>query len=150
MNKKSCPEATADGIVYDIEVASLSKETNAHIGNFSDYDVKICCSEFCEMYQRNDSCWEKPDKRCSWTFGRTKIYPTAGCCEGGPLYNGTWTASQKDCRYQSALGDMCPQFWAPENQIPEESVFPTNPNWTEYCAKMTEYPPGIRQEVTPY
>ncbi|HLC77772.1 MAG TPA: hypothetical protein VJH92_01475 [Candidatus Nanoarchaeia archaeon] len=37
-NVESCPSA------LPIDLISLSSSTNAHIGNFSDYSVKICCN----------------------------------------------------------------------------------------------------------
>lgn len=137
----ACPGAEDDeGYVYDIEVASLSGETNAHIGNFSDYPVKICCSEFCEMYKRNDSCWAEPAKKCTWTPGRTKIYPNAGCC--GEEY--LWRPDLNPPQCQETAWDECYNIWAPTSEgqkdAPEgeASVFPMGKPWSKYCEKISE------------
>ncbi len=47
----SCP------LTHTLEMVSLSGNTNAHIGNFSNYDTKICCSEVLA----SDLYWTKQD-----------------------------------------------------------------------------------------
>ncbi|VVB79263.1 Uncharacterised protein [uncultured archaeon] len=134
----SCDETPLSGTVYNIEVASISSETNAHIGNFSDYPVKICCSEFCEMYKQNSSCWSEPSLKCTWwPPGTATIAEGAGCCDEGSK----WKESTHTC---SSTGGECYLIWDLLNQKEGQSTFnSTNPDlkpWDFYCAKLN---PGI-------
>lgn len=132
-----CPETEADGVVYNIEVASLSAEINAHIGNFSDYPVKVCCSEFCEMYKTNPGCWNDSAMQCTWTPGRTKIYPAAGCCDK----EFKWNNQTKRC---IETQDLCNSIWVAtiDGQNYNEEVFGEPTLWNMYCAQVT---PGLTQ-----
>jgi len=51
----SCRRTTEDCTTYEMEMFSLTDETNAHIGGFDDYYVKICCNDLIDVEVYNYS-----------------------------------------------------------------------------------------------
>jgi len=138
----------------EIEMLSLSADTNAHIANFSgtgSYSTKICCDLGCEQFQTNTTCREYTPKDCTWTPPTATGYPQGGCCEP----NEEWDQNEQIC--VSVTMNICNTgFWDPLNQFPGITVWPNyNPTllnpWTEYCAQISnDVSYGLRYNPTPY
>jgi len=153
------PAPNCNGI-GEVEVLSLSDNTNAHIG--ANYPVKICCQRACEMQTNNNTCLAFPGENCTWTPpGTTTNLEGGGCC--GPQEK--WNPTLSVCESGSAsictpqcTGGSCGTgyndgdivFWTLITQFFGVNVN-TNPDPYNICTQVSsDLSYGLEYPVAPY
>ena len=162
---ENCGNGTMTG--YDIPLLSLSSETNAHIGGFNDYPIKICCSS--STLSTLDSCeitsafWDR-EEAIEGTRVHLNVVGTAGCAGWNIHFNviggsnevtqpinvnfnndgtatGVWVAEWQPGFL--GLGDTDYAFNVSLEEISRISLMSSAPNLTvtqreeDYCATIT-------------
>jgi len=126
-----CTNRTNECEEDEFGILSLTDGTNAHLGDPTMYETKICCKEGgCESFTDIDNCLAFDLKECTWTPpGTNTTAQGGGCCEPGEQ----WSSTLQAC---GGTANLCNAIWAPLNQIPGASMRTTIP-YEEYCAKIS-------------